>query len=125
MRQVCFFPLDFTGNHVVITNSPQNVTACVGATATFQCEYTGTTDIPQWEIDGTEYGSTALPPQHLYTANGLHVENVQSAMNNTKYICVVPDYDSIAKRPIKVRSDPAYLIVGRLRCMTLLLPWHL
>ena len=110
------FFLDFTGD-VVITLSPQNFTASVGATATFQCEYTGTSDIPLWEIGGTEYGSTALPPQHLYTANGLRVENVQSSMNNTKYICILLDYDFTAQRLIRVRSNPAYLfvkILGRL-----------
>ena len=97
--------------NITIVNGPENVTAVVGSTVTFQCDYEGTTDLPRWRINGTSYRVTNLPAYHQFIQHTLQVQLVTTAMNNTKYVCFFYDYDFSAGQDKTIESRPGFLFV--------------
>ena len=83
--------------------------AMVGDTVTFSCEYTGTSDLPNWKIGGIDYSVVDLPARHRYTNEGLQVRSVQASLNNTEYRCFFATYSRGQYH--RIESAPAYLVI--------------
>ena len=99
----------FFSGAIRIIRGPANVEAMVGDTVTFSCEYTGTSDLPNWRIGGTDYSVVDLPAGHRHTFGGLQVQRVQASQNNTEYQCFFVTYSNGQFH--RVKSSPAYLVI--------------
>ena len=98
--------------NIRIVNGPENVTTTVGSAAvTFECNYEGTTDLPYWRINRTEYRATSLPAHHQFIQHTLHVQRIAAEMNNTKYVCFFYEYDFSIGQDVTIESPPAFLFV--------------
>lgn len=93
-----------------ILESPQNATVAVGDEVTFKCRFSGTLDLPLWNIGGVIYFPSYLPAGFEYTEEGLHIPTVWESLNNTKLFCFFTVYDH--GHLSRVESSPAYLIVN-------------
>lgn len=97
---------------IQIINGPRNTTGILGSTVTFPCEVEGTTDLPQWRINGTNYGVTSLPFWHWFTRrDGLSVYLASVEMNNTLYACLYYTYAPETGEELIILSEEALLTV--------------
>ena len=89
--------------------------AVIDDTVTFSCEYTGTSDLPNWRIGGIDYSVVDLPPGHQYIRGGLrvHLQDVQWLRNNTKYICFFNEFLNSCGDFSRIESPPGDLIIHR------------
>ena len=125
--------LFFFSGAIQIIQGPANVEAMVGDTVMFICEYTGTSDPPNWRIGGTDYSVVNLPPGHQYMnlpsghqymnlpsghqyiRGGLivHLPDVQPLRNNTKYSCFFYEFLTSCGDFSRIESPPGDLIIDR------------
>ena len=95
--------------NIQITIGPQNTTAFEGDSVLFGCIYTGTSSSPYWKIAGTTYSTNLLPRGYTSTADGIFIASVETAMNNTQYICFFTVY--VGGQFVNLESLPAYLLI--------------
>ena len=93
----------------MILENPSNATVAAGEEVTFRCSFSGTIDLPLWNIGGTIYSSSDLPAGFQYTEEGLHIPAVWESLNHTRFICFFIIYDG--GHLSRVNSSPAYLVV--------------
>lgn len=97
---------------IQIINGPRNTSGILGSTVTFPCEVEGTTDLPQWRINGTNYRVTSLPFWHWFTRrDGLSVYLASVEMNNTLYACLYSTYAPETGEQLIILSEEALLTV--------------
>ena len=75
----------------------------------FQCSFSGTLDLPLWNIGGAVYSSSDLPAGFQYAEEGLYIPAVWESLNNTRFICFFIIYDG--EHLSRVNSSPAYLLI--------------
>ena len=80
---------------------------------TFQCGFSGTPDRPRWNIDGENYYTSELPPQHVYDVSSMSliISPVESGMNNSVYYCFFVTYSEMERRYVTISSEHAMLII--------------
>ena len=82
---------------IEFTTQPKDATVCLGGTADFSCDYTGTRSHPQWIINSTLYTSSNLPPNTRYdgASRTLVVSNVTREQNNVTYQCFLALFNPV------------------------------
>ena len=79
---------------------------------TFQCRFSGTQDLPQWDIGKEVYSSSYLPAgfQYSIVREGLYIPSVWESLNNTVITCLFVVYNGSGNL-LRIESSPAYLVV--------------
>ena len=72
---------------IEITHGPENVSVLVNGSATFPCQFRGTTGQPFWYIRGNQYSLENLPPRHLFLHGNVTIYNVQPSDKGSTYQC--------------------------------------
>ena len=73
---------------IVFTSQPQDAIVLTDQSVCFGCDYTGTSNLPIWNITGTVYFTTSLPLVYKYIESSrLCIDHVTLSMNNSYYAC--------------------------------------
>ena len=79
---------DFSSGEVHFESQPTDYTTVIGASAYFNCTYSGYYGLPLWYINGTFF-YLSLPKFHYLTKFGVMVTDVNKKSNQTTYECIV------------------------------------
>ena len=105
MPSIFLIPTD-----ILIIVGPINTTATAGDAVPFNCNYTGTDNLPFWRINGVVYSPSALPPGYMANKTGLYFTTFQELHLST-YQCFFAFYNDLSESIEVVESATGELSV--------------
>ncbi len=77
-----------TRSEIEIIQSPQDQRTCPGDQAIFQCQTSGTNDVPRWVINSVEYSVSDLPLRFEFSNQRLLLNPVSANDNGLTVSCM-------------------------------------
>ena len=90
-----------TRPEIEIIQSPQDQRICPGGQATFQCQSTGTNDVPRWSINSVEYSVSDLPLRFEFSNQRLLLNPVRADDHGLTVSCMFLTYRDGRFTPIR------------------------